>query len=167
MGAVKRKSIHAALAAARAEDAAPLTWIATPEWALLEPTGCAAFLWDSRQRDRMPKVTKAEYVRALERHLPEVIERDETERSWQTFRACCEERGQFAPGYAEKKRAEWAAKHAAGKQAPSGLLDELDTYGLDERHPRDRESPEVNRYEQERQRLLDIARKAPVRFFTE
>jgi len=149
--------------AVTAEDRQPLRWSAVPEWAVLEEPR-VTFLWAGPlQRERMARVTKAEYVKALQQHLPEVIERGEADQSWLAFRACCEERGQWAPSYHETQKAKWAAQAAAKRQAdPSSLLDE---YGLP-RHPGDRATPEVNRYEQERQRLPAIANAAGPRWFT-
>ena len=86
MGAVKRKTVHAELAALRAEDTKPLTWIPVPDWGVIEEPR-VTFLWCDSQRERMSTVTKAEYVKALAQHLPEVIEAGQAESSWQAFRA--------------------------------------------------------------------------------
>jgi hypothetical protein len=163
MATTKRKEDRLDKLTAAVGTGSPLRWLPVPEWAVLEDPR-VTFLWCDSQRDRMPKVTRKEYDAALQQHLPEVIEAGDVDRSWQAFRARVEERGQWAPGYHDKQRAEWLAQAAAKKQAdPLSLLDE---YGLPQ-HPGDRATPEAHRYEQERQRLLAIARSAPVKYFTE
>ena len=112
MGDIKRKSVHAALAAARAEETKPLNWIPVPEWVLLEDPR-APTLWANSQRERMPKVTKGEYLAALAQHLPEALEGDGGEVSWQIFVARREgKRDEFTPGFEQRQRAKWMARVA-------------------------------------------------------
>jgi len=155
VGAVKRKSIHAALAAARAEDRRPITWIPTPAWAI---GGDVDILTPDRGTD-LSTITRPQYLAALERAG---FQPEQHERSWARFVAYRE--GDHGLG-CTCTPACIAKRPLPPAPRPTTLLIELDEYGLP-RHPGDRATPETDRYEQEKHRLLAIARAAGDRWFT-
>jgi hypothetical protein len=76
--------------AAVVKDTRPLRWIVTPEWTLLDEPK-ADFLWADLQRERMPAITKSEYLTALEGAVAvgdlraAYLEPEWQERSWARF----------------------------------------------------------------------------------
>jgi hypothetical protein len=161
VGNIKRKSIHAALAAARAEDAAPPRYVPVPAWST---EANVAYLWADLPLERMAKIARADYLTALKAHLPEVLEAEQGAASWTIFQDRVHGRGEFD----EKARAAAleAQRTAAQRQQHPVELDD-EEYGLDRRHPRDSaaERRMNDHAEQERQRLLAAALKAGPRLF--
>jgi hypothetical protein len=150
----RRKDVDHRLAgiAVTAEDR-QLRWSVIPDWAC---EAGIAFLWAYRQPEQVAAVTKAEYLAALKAHLPEALA-DGGAAAWALFQDRVHERGEFAPGAAEKRRAEWQRQRAHGVQATPGLLDglDLDANDLDPRSTRARTEAEdrwERQAEQERTR---------------
>lgn len=137
----KEKSVYAELAALRAEDTAAPRWVPTSAWA--SPGGIPYLMSVMHPTDRAvtQKVTKAQYMRDLPAHLPEIAaDAGQAEQSWSSFHDDVREIGPFAP------------RHQRQASTPPEMQEEIDEYGAIARHA---ESP-ADRQRRAMQDDLDI-----------
>jgi hypothetical protein len=155
-GAIKRKSIKARLAQIREAAVRELTWVPTPAWFI---GGQVDILLPVEDVD-LTSITKAVYVAAVEEAVEagelrkESLEPEWQERSWARFIAWS--KGDHGP-------------HVQQQQAPPrpSVEPAVETYPSDRgpRQPRETTAVE-DRWDEERRRLIEIANRAPVRYFT-